>query len=233
MILGKTCTRNCAFCNISPATPGAVDPKEPERVAQAATELALKHVVITSVTRDDLPDGGAAHFAQTIEAVKKATPTSTIEVLIPDFQGDEDALNTVIKAAPNIINHNVETHPILYPQIRPQANYGQSLELLNRVAQKNIIAKSGFMTGIGENDEQIHEILGDLKKAGCRIVTIGQYLRPSTQHAPVTRYVTPEMFDTYAAWGRNLGIEYVFSAPLVRSSYQAGESLQELFKIIT
>lgn len=229
MILGTTCTRNCAFCNIAPANPGPPDPSEPERLAQAAARLALKHIVITSVTRDDLPDGGAAHFAATIKAVQKVSSGSTIEVLIPDFQGNEGALNTVIAAAPNIINHNVETHSSLYPQIRPQANYKQSLELLARVAQSGLIAKSGFMVGIGETDENVHEILRDLKSAGCRIVTIGQYLRPSPNHAQVKRYVSPEIFTQYAAWGHALGLEYVFSAPLVRSSYQARETLEALF----
>lgn len=228
MILGDTCTRDCAFCNIAPGHPGPPEPTEPERVAQAASALNLRHVVITSVTRDDLDDGGAAHFAATIRAVRQALPGSTIEVLIPDFQGDQAALHSVIEARPDVINHNVETHPALYRTIRPQADYAQSLELLRRVSTAGLPAKSGFMAGIGENDEQVRELLADLKNAGCRIVTIGQYMRPSKAHPPVARYVHPDMFAEYARWGKELGIDHVFSAPLVRSSYQARESLEAL-----
>lgn len=228
MILGETCTRNCAFCNIAPGHPGPPEPTEPERVAQAAAALSLRHVVITSVTRDDLADGGAAHFAATIRAVRKLLPDSAVEVLIPDFKGNETALNTVMAARPDVINHNVETHPALYRDIRPQADYAQSLELLRRVNAAGLPAKSGFMVGIGEDDEQVRELLADLKSAGCHIVTVGQYMRPSKEHPPVERYVHPDMFEEYARWGKELGIAHVFSAPLVRSSYHAGESLDAL-----
>lgn len=228
LILGDTCTRNCAFCNISPGRPGAPDADEPARVAQAAARLSLRHTVVTSVTRDDLPDGGAAHFAAVIRALKDALPQSTIEVLIPDFQGDKAALDMVIHARPDLINHNVETHPDLYKSIRPQADFAQSLELLGRVKAAGLPAKSGFMVGLGENDEQVRALLRSLHGAGCSMVTIGQYMRPSTAHPQVDRYVHPDMFEEYARYGRELGIAYVFSAPLVRSSYQAAESLDAL-----
>ena len=226
MILGSRCTRNCAFCNIEPGLPGPPDPDEAERVAKAAAELRLRHVVITSVTRDDLEDGGSGHFAAVMEAVRRLLPESSIEVLIPDFKGSESALDKVIQVRPQIINHNVETHPALYSRIRPQADYGQSLGLLRRVRDRGITAKSGFMVGLGEDDAQVRELLRDLRNAGCGMVTIGQYMRPSKAHPPVRRYVHPEMFEEYARWGREEGIRYVFSAPLVRSSYQARESLE-------
>lgn len=225
MLLGEVCTRNCAFCNIGAGNPASPDPEEPSRVAEAAAKLALRHVVVTSVTRDDLPDGGAAHFAATVKAIRRALPKSTVEVLIPDLRGSEAALAAVIEARPEVINHNVETHPALYRHIRPQADYVRSLELLRRVRAAALPAKSGFMVGLGETDEQVRELLLDLKKTGCDIVTIGQYMRPGPTNPPVERYVRPETFEEYAAFGRNAGIRHVFSAPLVRSSYQAAESL--------
>lgn len=230
LILGSECTRNCAFCNIEPGRPGPPDADEPRRVAEAAARLQLRHVVVTSVTRDDLPDGGAAHFAAVIHAVRAALPGSSIEVLVPDFKGHAPALHAVAEAGPEVINHNVETHPSLYARIRPQADYARSLELLSRVHALGIPTKSGFMVGLGEDDGMVRELLRDLKDAGCRMVTIGQYMRPSLKHPAVERYVRPETFEDYAAWGRELGIAHVFSAPLVRSSYQARESLAELRK---
>ena len=223
MILGTTCTRNCAFCNIVPGQPSPVDPGEPERVAEAARTLGLKYVVITSVTRDDLEDGGAEHFARTIAAVRAALPESGIEVLIPDFKGNPRALASVTGARPTVINHNVETHPALYSRIRPQADFRQSLDLLRKVRKAGIAAKSGFMVGLGEDDGQVRELLTMLGDAGCTLVTIGQYMQPSRKHIPVERYVHPDRFAEYAEWGKNLGIAHVFSAPLVRSSYQAGQ----------
>ncbi len=222
LILGETCTRNCRFCNIHPGQTAAPSPDEPERVAKAALALGLKHIVITSVTRDDLEDGGAEHFAHTIAAVRSALPKSSIEVLIPDFQGNEAALRTVMTAAPDIINHNVETHPALYSSVRPQARYEQSLELLRRVHAAGRVAKSGLMVGLGETDDQVRQVVDDLHAAGCSIITIGQYLPPSKEHHPLDRYVTPEQFEAYAAYGKSLGVKHVFSGPLVRSSYQAG-----------
>jgi lipoic acid synthetase len=230
LILGHVCTRNCAFCNITPGAPDPLDADEPRRVGEAAKTLGLRHVVITSVTRDDLPDGGAGHFASVISAVRKACADSSpsIEVLIPDFKGSISALRTVLAAAPEIINHNVETPPAHYSRIRPQADYAQSLELLRRVREAGGVPKSGLMVGLGETDEEVRGVLVDLAKAGCRIATVGQYMRPSRNHPPVQRYVHPDVFEEYAQWGREAGIEYVFSAPLVRSSYNAGKVFEEL-----
>lgn len=230
LIMGHVCTRNCAFCNIDPGQPEPLDMDEPRRVGEAAKTLGLRHVVITSVTRDDLPDGGAGHFASVITAVREALRDAapTIEVLIPDFKGSLPALRNVLAAAPEIINHNVETPPAHYARIRPQADYAQSLELLRRVREAGGVPKSGLMVGLGETDEEVRGVLGDLAGAGCRIATVGQYMRPSRNHPPVRRYVHPDMFEQYALWGREAGIEYVFSAPLVRSSYNAGRVFEEL-----
>lgn len=225
LILGENCTRNCRFCNIHPGPVLAPDPDEPQRVAQASASLKLRHIVITSVTRDDLQDGGASHFAQTILAVRQALPESSIEVLIPDFKGNFAALHTVFEARPDVINHNVETHPSLYSQVRPQADYRQSLELISRVNALGCIAKSGLMVGLGESDADVHEVIRDLYEAGCSIITIGQYMPPTTEHHPLDRYVTPEQFKAYADYGRKIGVKHIFSAPLVRSSYQAGAFL--------
>lgn len=203
------------------------EPDEPARVALAAQRLELKHVVVTSVTRDDLPDGGSAHFAATIRAIRKILPDCTIEVLIPDFQGDAAALQTVINAGPNIINHNVETPPVHYSRIRPQADYEQSLELLRRVKTQDGISKSGLMVGLGETDDEVRGVIDDLAAIDCDIVTIGQYMRPSKGHPAVQRYVHPDIFEEYAAYGRSKGITHMFSAPLVRSSYNASMFVQE------
>jgi len=221
LILGGSCTRNCAFCNIGLGAPEPVDPGEPERLALAAAELGLRHVVVTSVTRDDLPDGGAAHFAAVTRAVRRALPEARVELLIPDFKGSAEALAVVIEAAPDVLNHNVETAPGLYPRIRPQAEYGQSLELLRRAAKAGLTVKSGLMAGLGETDEEIFGVTRDLADAGCSIVTIGQYLRPSRLHPEPERYVHPDDFERYAAYGRSIGVRHMFCAPLVRSSYHA------------
>uniref|UniRef100_B8DRR2 Lipoyl synthase n=1 Tax=Nitratidesulfovibrio vulgaris (strain DSM 19637 / Miyazaki F) TaxID=883 RepID=B8DRR2_NITV9 len=237
LILGNVCTRNCAFCNITPGQAAPPDPDEPRRVAEGAARLGLSHVVVTSVTRDDLPDGGSAHFAATVRALRSALPAAesgqpaTIEVLIPDFRGSRAALDTVLDAAPDIINHNVETPPAHYPRIRPQADYAQSLELLARVRAAGAIAKSGLMVGLGETDDEVRATLADLAATGCHIATIGQYMRPSRNHPPAERYVHPDVFESYAAHGHALGIPHVFSAPLVRSSYNARaayDALQQL-----
>ncbi len=221
--MGRNCTRNCAFCNIAPGEMLPIDPDEPARVAEAAKRLELKHVVITSVTRDDLPDGGSAHFAATIMAVRETMPDCTIEVLIPDFQGDDDALRTVLEAGPDVLNHNLETVPDLYDEIRPQADYQQSLALLtqSKIIAPDIPTKSGIMVGLGETDAQILPVLDDLAAIGCDIVTIGQYMQPTREHPMVKRYVEPEVFDVYAEEGTKRGIKHMFSAPLVRSSYNA------------
>jgi len=225
MIMGNVCTRNCAFCNIISGDLELLDGTEPARVAEGARRLQLKHVVITSVTRDDLSDGGAAHFAATIRAVKEVLPDCTVEVLTPDFQGNDDALKTVLEAQPDVINHNLETVPHLYDEIRPQADYQQSLYFLANAKQiaPNIPTKSGIMVGLGENDDQIMKVLDDLAAINCDIVTIGQYMQPSRQHPMVKRYVEPAVFDEYAEEGRKRGIKHMFSAPLVRSSYNAAD----------
>lgn len=228
MILGRECTRNCTFCNVTKGIPQPVDPLEPEHVAQAVKELNLKHVVITSVTRDDLNDGGASHFAAVIEAIRDAVTGITVEVLIPDFQGDITALSKVVRAKPDIINHNVETVCRLYSSVRPMADYQRSLTLLKRVKELDpqILSKSGFMLGLGEMEEEVIQLLQDLRGFGCDLVTIGQYLAPSAKHHPVIEYVHPDMFEKYKVLAQEMGFKYVSSSPLVRSSYHAGEAFQ-------
>ncbi|MHC6180620.1 lipoyl synthase [Clostridium sp. JNZ X4-2] len=228
MILGKNCTRNCTFCNVTKARPEEVDEKEPFNVAQAVDKLQLKHTVITSVTRDDLEDGGASHFVRVIQEIKKLRKGVTIEVLIPDFKGDKMSLKKVVDAKPDVINHNVETAPGLYKEVRPMAVYERSLELLNRAKamDSSILTKSGFMLGLGEKKEDIIQILKDLRKVNCDIVTIGQYLAPSLKHHPVVEYVHPGIFEEYRRIGLELGFKFVSSSPLVRSSYHAEEALK-------
>ncbi len=225
LVMGSICTRNCAFCNIEPGDLAPLDPSEPDRVAEAARRLELKHVVITSVTRDDLADGGSGHFATTILAVRQVLPACTVEVLIPDFQGDESALRTVLDARPDVLNHNLETVPPLYETIRPQADYRQSLAVLENAKRlaPAIPTKSGIMVGLGETDDQILAVLDDLAAIRCDIVTIGQYMQPSRRHPLVQRYVEPERFEWYAEQGKMRGIRRMHSAPLVRSSYNAAE----------
>lgn len=226
MILGKYCTRNCRFCNVQSNKPQPVDPQEPQHVATAVRELNLRHVVVTSVTRDDLPDGGASHFAKVIAAVRQLNDQITIEVLIPDFQGVKDSLATVATAKPEIINHNVETVPRLYSDIRPQAVYRRSLEVLNQVKvfDPNIFTKSGIMVGLGETEAEIETVLADLRQVNCDFLTIGQYLAPSKAHTPVIEYVVPEIFDQYKEMAIQLGFKHVESGPLVRSSYHADQA---------
>ena len=230
MILGDVCTRGCRFCAVAKGAPQCVDPEEPEHVALAAEKLGLKHVVVTSVTRDDLPDGGAAYFARTVEALKARLPECTVEVLIPDFQGSESALNTVIAAQPDIINHNIETVPSLYRTVRPQAVYERSLELLRRVKQAGGCSKTGLMVGLGETKAEVLSLFDDLVGMGCDMLTIGQYLQPSKQHLPVLEYVTPQQFDEYKAIALEKGFKYVASGPFVRSSYHAAEGMAEMEK---
>ncbi|WP_319559553.1 lipoyl synthase [Marispirochaeta sp.] len=227
MILGSVCTRNCRFCNVTPGTPETVDETEPARVAEAARELGLRHVVVTSVTRDDLADGGAGHFVAVIHELRRHLPAASVEVLIPDFLGDPDALAMVIDAAPDVINHNVETVPRLYPMVRPQADYRRSLELLRRVAEcgKPIAVKTGLMLGLGEKREEVLVLFDDLRQAGCDFLTIGQYIAPSSSHYPVAEYVHPDVFDEYRREAQNRGFRHVASAPFVRSSYKAAEAL--------
>ncbi|EFL49560.1 lipoic acid synthetase [Solidesulfovibrio fructosivorans JJ]] len=225
LILGGVCTRGCAFCNITAGRPDPVDPGEPARLAAAVAELKLTHAVVTSVTRDDLPDGGAAHFAATIAALRQACPDTTVEVLTPDFGGDPVALDIVLAARPDVFNHNVETVPRLYPTARAGADYARSLAVLARAAAAGAsVVKSGLMVGLGETREELTAVFDDLARAGCRVVTVGQYLRPSRRNLPVARYVPPDEFDALAALGRDHGIAEMVCAPLVRSSYKAGNT---------
>jgi lipoyl synthase len=224
LILGDACTRDCRFCAIPHAArPAPPDPGEPARLAEAAAAMDLRHVVVTSVTRDDLPDGGAAHFATTIRAIRARLPAATVEVLIPDFQGDPGALDLVLAAKPDILNHNLETVKRLHPTVRPQAGYQRSLSVLRQAAQAGTRTKSGLMLGMGETDAEISAALADLRTAGVSLLTLGQYLAPSTAHHPVARFVPPDEFDRWRDEALVLGFASVAAAPQVRSSYHAGE----------
>ena len=222
MVLGNNCTRRCFFCSVPKATPDPVDADEPRRVAVAVQQLGLRHVVITSVDRDDLPDRGAGHFGAVIEAIR-ATGPRVLEVLTPDFRGAPDAAERIARARPDIFNHNLETVPHLYSRVRPGAVYRGSLDLLRRVKglDATILTKSGLMLGLGETIAQVKETLGDLRAAGVDLITLGQYLRPSDRELPVERYVPPEEFEELAAWGRAQGFLDVYAGPFVRSSYNA------------
>ena len=223
MILGSVCTRACAFCNVATGRPDLLDPHEPEHVAEAVAKLGLTHVVITSVDRDDLDDGGALHFAHTISAIRAASPTTTIEILTPDFLRKEGALEVVVKARPDVFNHNMETVPRLYPSIRPGARYFHSLNILSDVKRldPSIFTKSGIMVGLGEEDDEVGQIMDDLRAADVDFMTIGQYLQPTPKHAVVDRFVTPEQFKTYHKQGLAKGFLMMSSTPLTRSSYHA------------
>lgn len=229
MILGAVCTRACRFCAVTSGRPEPVDPLEPARLALAVRELDLKHCVITSVDRDDLPDFGAGHFAACIGAVRSQCPETTIEVLTPDFQGDPDSIATVVAAAPDVYNHNLETVPRLSPRIRPKAIYEQSLQLLARVKRLDpgMTTKSGIMVGLGERDDEVRRVMADMRRHDIDIVTIGQYLRPSPKHAAVERYVHPREFAAWSRHGRELGFRHAFCGPLVRSSFHAGEVYEQ------
>ena len=223
MILGDVCTRGCLFCSVTQGTPRAVDHGEPRRIAEAVKELALRHVVITSVTRDDLPDDGAGHFAEVITMVKTHCPGVTVEVLTPDFRFHKRAIKRVCEAVPRIYNHNIEMTPQLFPIIRPRGNFKQSVALLTYVKQhySQMLVKSGFMVGLGESDNDVYPLIDTLCDCGIDIITIGQYLQPTQSSVPVDRFVEPELFDAYAEYARGKGIAYVFAGPWVRSSYMA------------
>lgn len=231
MLLGEICTRHCGFCNIGKGKPGEVDPGEPQRIAEAVATLGLKFAVVTSVNRDDLPDGGADHFAQTIRWIRTLTPGCGVEVLIPDFQGREADLLTVLEARPEVLNHNVETIPRLYKRVRPDANYGQSMTLLSRAAAwrdlhaPEMRTKSGIMVGLGESAEEVLDLMKDWRASRVDIATLGQYLPPSDHHLPLVRFVEPAEFELYRRKGAEMGFQKVQAAPLVRSSYHAAESL--------
>ena len=225
MIMGDICTRNCNFCAIKKGVPSPLSADEPQRIATAIKRLGLEYAVITSVTRDDLADGGASHFARTIKAIHTECPSTKIEVLVPDFQGLTSALEMVIDSNPCVINHNIETIPELYPQVRPLASYQRSLDLLRNIKSFNprITTKSGLMLGLGETYVQVIEVMKDLRKAKCDLITIGQYLSPSNSHNPVARYITPDEFSSYVQPALEMGFSGIASAPLVRSSYKAAE----------
>jgi lipoic acid synthetase len=223
LILGDICTRACAFCAVNSGRPAGLDAAEPLRVARAASRLGLRHAVVTSVTRDDLPDGGASIFAATIRAIRRLSPGTSVEVLIPDFQGSRDALAAVMAARPDVLNHNLETVPRLYRRVRPRAVYGRSLDLLARAKEMDgdVKTKSGLMVGLGEEREELLAVMADLVAVGCQVLTIGQYLQPTARHLPVARYYHPDEFAELAREGRRLGFRHVESGPLVRSSYHA------------
>jgi lipoic acid synthetase len=225
LIMGDVCTRNCTFCAIPNGLPQPLDPNEPQRVAKAAVRLGLKHVVITSVTRDDLPDGGARHFINTVYAVRWHLPEATIEILVPDFAGSSDALNTVLSTEPDILNHNLETVPSLYKEVRPGASFSQSLFLIQKSAEQGVTTKSGLMLGLGETIEEVRQVMKNLSNAGCQILTLGQYLQPSHAHHPVSRFYTPEEFESLKQEGLSCGFRHIESGPLVRSSYMAHRAL--------
>jgi lipoic acid synthetase len=231
MILGDTCTRACAFCNVKTGMPRAVDPLEPQHVADAAAELGLEHIVVTSVDRDDLPDGGARQFVRVIEALRRTAPATTIEILTPDFRNKPDsAVEQIVAARPDVYNHNLETVPRLYPTIRPGARYYASLRLLERVKRidPTIFTKSGLMVGLGEQRLEVHQVMDDMRSADIDFLTIGQYLQPTPRHAKVEDFVTPQTFDAYGAIARAKGFLLVASSPLTRSSYHAGEDFAKM-----
>ncbi|UCD71567.1 MAG: lipoyl synthase [Syntrophobacterales bacterium] len=230
LILGDRCTRDCRFCAVAHDPIGPPDPEEPRRVAEAVEKMGLRFVVVTSVTRDDLSDGGAGHFAQTVSEIRRRGPKVRVEVLVPDFGGSDNALRTVVQARPDVFNHNLETVPRLYPKVRPGANYKRSLYLLKRAREltPDIPTKSGLMLGLGEFSEELVQVFEDLVKVDCRILTLGQYLQPSAHHLPVVRYVPPQEFQRWRQVALEMGLREVVSGPLVRSSYGAGELYEAL-----
>jgi len=237
MILGNLCTRGCGFCSVPKGSPHkrefSLDPNEPANVARMAAEMKLRYVVITSVNRDDLPDGGSHHFAQTVREVRSALPQARIEVLTPDFCGDLDAVARVMDACPDVFNHNMETVARLYKRVRPQANYRQSLEVLRfaKSYRPAILTKSGLMVGLGEDSGEVHQLLRDLHAANADVATIGQYLQPTRRNLPVAQYITPAEFDAYRHYGLSIGFKMVFSGPLVRSSYMADQVNEEASRV--
>lgn len=230
MILGSVCTRSCGFCAVDTGRPPTYDILEPGRVAAATRHLNLKHVVVTSVARDELDDGGAEIFARTIRAIHRQVPNCSVEVLIPDFKGREQSLRTVVEAHPEILNHNTETVPRLYLRVRPQAKYERTLTLLERAKQMDsgMVTKSGIMVGLGETRDEIHQVMSDLRSVECDVLTVGQYLRPSREHLPLEKYYTPREFEEIKLEGLEMGFSHVESGPLVRSSYHADEQVADL-----
>ena len=232
MIMGSACTRNCRFCNVSCGKPTPLDPEEPRHLAEAAKKMDLRHVVVTCVTRDDLPDGGASHFAAVVRELRSRCPGTTVELLISDMKGDHAALDTILACPPDVLNHNVETVPSLYRAVRPQAIYERSLDVLRYCKEKrrDMLTKTGFMVGLGERDEEIYALMDDVLATGCDILTISQYLRPSPDHYPLDRYVSPAGFDEYKRIALEKGFRHVVSTPLTRSSYMAADALNAIKK---
>ncbi|MDF3033783.1 MAG: radical protein [Alphaproteobacteria bacterium] len=230
MILGDVCTRACTFCNIKTGRPDQLDPHEPERVGEAVGKMGLSHIVITSVDRDDLVDGGATHFAQTIQAIRSKSPHTTIEILTPDFLRKDGAVETVVAARPDVYNHNLETVPRLYAEVRPGARYFHSLRLLDQVKKINptLFTKSGIMVGLGETKSEVYQVMDDLRAAHVDFITIGQYLQPTPRHHPLISFITPEEFEDYASMARGKGFLMVAASPLTRSSYHAGDDFAKL-----
>jgi len=233
MILGNVCTRSCRFCAVNHGEPAPPDPSEPDRIAAAAERLGLRHMVITSVTRDDLPDGGASHFAATVMRIRERCPGCTVEVLIPDLQGSPDALAAVLAARPDVLNHNVETIRRLQKTVRPQGDYDRSLWILghSKALGPAVTTKSGIMLGLGEEWDEVLETLADLRKVGCEVVTLGQYLRPTRDHLPIARHYSPEEFSKFGKIASDMGFRVVESAPLVRSSYRAEQAVQHMHPV--
>jgi len=233
MIMGNICTRNCRFCAVTHGPPAPLDEGEPQRVAFAVHQLGLQYVVITSVTRDDLADGGAQHFAKTLRAIKEHKPETLVELLVPDFLGNPYSLDIILSSPPDVLNHNVETIPRLYSRVRPQADYRRSLDLLQTVRSRNtsILTKSGLMLGLGEGESEVTRVMQDLLDVDCRLLTLGQYLQPSKQHHPVIRYLHPEEFEGYKALGERMGFLDVNSGPFVRSSFRAHEMYRNAMSI--
>ena len=229
LILGRICTRNCGFCSVEHGVPARLDEGEPEKVVQAIEKMGLQYVVITSVTRDDLPDGGASYFAKTIQAIRRLDREINVEVLIPDFKGDSTSLMAVIKEGPDVLNHNVETVPRLYPVVRLQADYRRSIDLLKKSKESDprILTKSGLMLGLGEGQNEVLDVLRDLRGVGCDFLTIGQYLQPRPDRLPVARYIPPEEFEDYKRIGERMGFRSIASSPFVRSSFHASEMFEE------
>jgi len=233
LVMGRNCTRGCRFCNVTKETPAPLDEREAGHILEAVEKMGLRHIVITSVTRDDIVDGGARHFANIVRVLKENAPEVTVELLIPDLCGSFKALETVIESCPDILGHNVETVPALYARVRPEADYRRSIAVLRHIKHVNpdMVTKTGIMVGLGETEEQVFEVMDDILSAHCDILTIGQYLQPSKDHLRVQEYVTPGQFQKYAEVGTEKGIRYVYSAPLVRSSYHAEEAFAAYGKV--
>ncbi|MBV72010.1 MAG: lipoyl synthase [Myxococcales bacterium] len=227
MLMGDICTRRCGFCAVQKGMPRPLDGDEPRKIAEAIATMGVQHAVITSVNRDELPDGGAAHIAATVDAIRELVPATTIELLIPDHLGQRDAIEHILDSGPDIVAHNMETVARLYRRVRPQAQYQRSLDVLNWIGQRDgIISKTGLMMGLGETNSEVFDVMQDLRAVDCEIFTVGQYLSPTTRHLPVERWVTPDTFDEIAELGRQLGFSHVESGPLVRSSYMAHRAIE-------